>query len=64
MSLVPLGPARQLLAFAVMISMTVGAANTVQYGMSVGWRMAAVYVLGYIALALMFYEITRLALVI
>ena len=59
----PLGLTRQLLAFTTMISMAVGAANSVQYGMSVAWRMASVYVLGYIALALMLYEVTSLALV-
>ncbi len=58
-----LGSARQLLAFATMIFMAVGAANTVQYGMSTAWRMAAFYILGYIALALMLFEVTRLALV-
>jgi len=42
----------------------VGAANTLQYGMSVGMRMAAVYALGHIMLALMLYEVTRLALMV
>ncbi|MCZ6643985.1 MAG: hypothetical protein O7F71_20605 [Gammaproteobacteria bacterium] len=66
LSFVPLetsiGPVRQVLAFTTMISMAIGATNTLQYGMSVSWRMAAVYVLGYITLALMLYEVTSLAL--
>ncbi len=57
------GQARQILAFTTMISMAFGAVNTVQFGMGVGWRMAVVYVLGYIALAMMLYEVTSLALV-
>ena len=67
LSLVPLqspaGLARQLVAFTTMIVMALGAANAVQYGMSVAWRMAAFYVLAYIGLALMLFEVTRLALV-
>lgn len=58
----PLGSTRQLLAFGTMISMALGAANTVQYGMSIAWRTAAFYVLGYFALTMMLYGVTSLAL--
>ena len=58
----PLGPARQIAVFAVMVCMALGAANTVQYGITVSWWMAAIYVLGYIALTLMLYEVTSLTL--
>lgn len=68
LSLVSVGtsidPIRQLLAFTIMILMAIGAANTLQYGMSVGRRMAAVYVPGYIMPALMRYQVTRLALMV
>ena len=56
------GNARQFVAFAVMTGMAFGAVNAVRYGLSVNWRMASAYVLGYIALAVLLYEIVSMAL--
>ena len=66
LSFVPLesavGPARQAVAFATMLAMTAGAMNALQYALSVSWRMAGAYALGYVALSLLFYELTQLLL--
>lgn len=63
LSLVPLesdfGPTRQAIAFVMMLAMTAGAINTLQYALAVSWRIAGSYALGYIAVALLFYDLTQ-----
>ena len=66
LSLVPLesslGPSRQAIAYATMLAMIAGAVNVLQYALGVSWRIGGAYALGYVALSLLFYDLTRLFL--
>ncbi|MCZ6709634.1 MAG: hypothetical protein O7B25_04655 [Gammaproteobacteria bacterium] len=48
-----LGLPRQLLAVSIMLAQIIGAVNSVRFGISVNWRMAAAYVLGYVIVSML-----------
>jgi hypothetical protein len=58
LSLLPLQPPRQVMAMLVLGSQVFGAINCVQFGVSVAWLRAAVYVAVYIVGVLLFYQLT------
>ncbi len=52
-----LGPPRQLLAISIMLAQIVGAVNCVRFGVSVSWRMAGAYVLGYVVVRVLLFDL-------
>lgn len=56
------GILRQLLAIAIMLAQLVGAVNSVRFGIAVGWRTAAAFVAGYVAITLLLTELATLFL--
>jgi hypothetical protein len=56
----PLGPVRQTLAIAIMLSQLAGALNSVRFGTGVAWRMAGAYVAGYVVISVLLFELAAL----
>jgi hypothetical protein len=48
-----LGPPRQLLVVSIMLAQIIGALNSVRFGISVNWRLAGAYVLGYVVVSML-----------
>ena len=59
----PLNPLRQALGVSIMLAQLLGALNSVRFGIGVDWRTASAYVVGYVFLSVLLFEVAALFLI-